>query len=107
VRLDLQIGAGRGAVDHSGEAGRGERRSPLADEDESATTACGLQSARARSPSHYRLPCLGSELAEPVVVLGGLLRSASNGSALWISRASLLISRQDNRRAASGLHANA
>jgi hypothetical protein len=34
VRLVLQAGASRGALDHSGEAGRGERRASLADEDE-------------------------------------------------------------------------
>jgi hypothetical protein len=39
---------------------------------------------------------LGSVLADPVVVLSGLLRSASSGFALWISRASRLTSRQDN-----------
>jgi hypothetical protein len=34
VGLDLKTGAGSRALDHAGEAGRGERRSALADEDE-------------------------------------------------------------------------
>jgi hypothetical protein len=34
VRLDLQIGTGRGALDHAREPGGRERRPALADEDE-------------------------------------------------------------------------
>ena len=57
--------------------------------------AC-LRPQRRRSSSLYRrLLRLGLVLAEAVVVLGGPLRSASSGSAFWMSRASRLISRQD------------
>jgi hypothetical protein len=56
-----------------------------------------LTNATVTTGSRYRrLLRLGSVVAEPVVVLGGLLRSASNGSALWMSRASRLTSIQDN-----------
>jgi hypothetical protein len=34
VGLELQAGTGGGALDHAGEAGHREPRSPLADEDE-------------------------------------------------------------------------
>jgi hypothetical protein len=56
-----------------------------------------LTNTRVTTGSRYRrLLRLGSVVAEPVVVLGGLLRSASNGLALWMSRASRLTSIQDN-----------
>jgi hypothetical protein len=42
VRLELQAGAGSGALDHAGEAGRGERGAALADEDERRRRAFAL-----------------------------------------------------------------
>jgi hypothetical protein len=46
VRLDLKTGAGRGALDHPGEAGRSERRAALADEDEGRGRALALEPAQ-------------------------------------------------------------
>jgi hypothetical protein len=43
VRLDLKAGAGRGSLDHPGEAGRRERRPALADEDEGRGRALAAQ----------------------------------------------------------------
>ena len=43
VRLDLKVGAGRGALDHPCEARRGERRAALADEDKGRRRALALQ----------------------------------------------------------------
>jgi hypothetical protein len=45
MRLELLAGGGRGTLDHSGEAGRGERRAALADEDEGRGRALPLRQA--------------------------------------------------------------
>src|ERR1700722_10108430 len=52
VRLDLQAGGGRGPFDQPGEAGRGEGRAALADEDEGRRVALagGAAAPEARSP---------------------------------------------------------
>jgi hypothetical protein len=46
VRFDLQAGAGGRALDRPGEAGRGEGRSPLADENEGRRRALPLEPAQ-------------------------------------------------------------
>jgi hypothetical protein len=44
--LDLKLGASRRALDHPGKAGRGERRSAFADEDEGRRRALSLEPAK-------------------------------------------------------------
>jgi hypothetical protein len=49
MRLELQAGGGRGAFDHPGEAGRGERRCALADEEKGDAGLSRSSWRRARS----------------------------------------------------------
>jgi hypothetical protein len=46
VRLEVEARAGGGTLDHPGEAGRRERRSPLADEDKRRSLALALEPAQ-------------------------------------------------------------
>jgi hypothetical protein len=46
VRLELQAGGSGGALNHAGKAGRRERGSPLADEDEGRRRALALEPAQ-------------------------------------------------------------